>query len=120
MVAGLWFGEYEAARRVGQRADELVERRGLRRFQAGVYLNCGNMIMPWTRHVRACCELIGRATEAARNTGDLMYAGVCTVAKIENLLSIGDPLADIQRAVQRGQPFTRQPHFLPAPDSFTT
>src|SRR5262249_44506207 len=38
MIAGLGFGEYERASRVGQLAYELVERRGLRRFQAGVYL----------------------------------------------------------------------------------
>ena len=37
MIAGLRFGEYERAYRVGQLAYELVEQRGLRRFQAGVY-----------------------------------------------------------------------------------
>ena len=78
MVSGLWFGEYERAYRVGQLAYELVERRGLRRFQAGVFQNFGNMVMPWTRHIRICCELIGRAFEAARNIGDLLYAGVCS------------------------------------------
>src|SRR5438477_10388763 len=76
MVAGLWFGDYEAACRVGHLAGQLVERRGLRRFQAGVYLNCGNMIIPWSRHVRTCCELIDRALDVARNTGDLKYTGV--------------------------------------------
>jgi PAS domain S-box-containing protein len=113
MVAGLWFGEYEAARRVGQLADQLVERRGLRRFQAGVWLNCGNMIMPWTRHVRTGCELIDRATEAALNTGDLMYAGVCAATKMANVLSIGHPLVDLQREAESGQAFARRAQMLP-------
>jgi len=113
MVAGLWFGEYEAAGRVGYLADQLVERRGLRRFQAGVYLNCGNMILPWTQHVRTCGELIDRAIAAARNTGDLMYTGVCTATRMLNLLSTGDPLAEVQREVESGQAFSRQAQMLP-------
>ena len=113
VVAGLWFGTYEAAYRLGQLADQLVERRGLRRFQAGVYLNYGNMILPWTRHVRSCCELIDRAIEVARNTGDLMYAGVCAAARTANLLAIGDPLADMQREVESALALARQAQFLP-------
>src|SRR5258706_3619718 len=90
MVAGLWFGEYQNAYRVGQLAYELVERRGLRRFQAGACLNIGNMVMPGARHIRTCCELIGHAFEAAHRTGDLGYAGVCSGLRILNLCSVRD------------------------------
>jgi PAS domain S-box-containing protein len=108
MVAGLWRGEYEAASRVGLLANELVERRGLRRFQAGVYLNVGNMIMPWTQHVTTCHELMERALETARNTGDLLYTGVCTAAIVSNLLSTGDSLANVQREAERDVALARQ------------
>ena len=112
MVAGLWFGDFEAAGRVGRLAGQLVEQRGLRRFQAGVYQNCGNMILPWTQHVRTCCELIDRAIDAARNAGDFMYTGVCIATKLSNLIAIGDPLADVQREVESGQAFSRQAQIL--------
>ncbi|MBR0695259.1 AAA family ATPase, partial [Bradyrhizobium lablabi] len=101
MIAGLRFGEYEGAYRVGQLAYELVEQRGLWRFQAGVYLNFGNMVMPWTRHIRTCCELIGRAFNAAQKTGDLVYAGICSGLRVLNLLTVGDALADIEREAER-------------------
>ena len=103
MIAGLRFGEYERAYRVGQLACELVEQRGLWRFQAGVYLNFGNMVMPWTRHIRTCCELIGRAFDAAQKTGDLVYAGICSGLRVLNLLAVGDALADIEREAERVQ-----------------
>ena len=89
------------AYRVGQLACELVEQRGLRRFQAGVYLNFGNMVMPWTRHIRTCCELIGRAFDAAQKTGDLVYARICSGLRVLNLLAVGDALADIEREAER-------------------
>ena len=111
MIAGFRFGEYERAYRVGQLACELVEQRGLRRFEAGVYLNFGNMGMPWTRHIRICCELIGRAFEAARNAGDQVYANVCSVMMIVNLLSAGGSLADIKREAESALAFAQRVQF---------
>jgi PAS domain S-box-containing protein len=111
MIAGFRFGEYERAYRVGQLACELVEQRGLRRFEAGVYLNFGNMGMPWTRHIRICCEFIGRAFEAARNAGDQVYANVCSVMMIVNLLSAGGSLADIKREAESALAFAQKVQF---------
>ena len=113
MIAGLKFGEYERAYRVGQLAYELVERRGLRRFQAGVYLNVGNMVMPWTRHIRTCCELMGHAFDAAQKTGDLVYAGICSGLRTLNLLAVGDALADIQREAESALAFAQKLQFGP-------
>src|SRR5437867_6452734 len=64
MVAGLHFGNYQAGLRFGQLGYDLIERRGLRRFQALTYMALGNHILPWTRHVRAGHELVRRAVEA--------------------------------------------------------
>ena len=113
MIAGLRFGEYEGAYRVGQLAYELVEQRGLRRFQAGVYQNFGNMGMPWARPIRECCALIGRAFEAARNGGDLVYAGICSVNLVGNLISTGEQLADIQREAESALAFVRRARIGP-------
>ena len=101
MIVGLRFSEYEGAYRLGQLAYELVEERALWRFRAGVYLNFGNMVMPWRRHIRTCCELIDRAFDAARKTGDLVYAGICSRLRVLNLLTVGDALADIEREADR-------------------
>src|SRR6185295_16895859 len=73
-VAGPRFGDYHAAYRFGQLGYELVDRRGLRGYQARTYLAFGMLIMPWTRHVRAGRDLVGRAFEAANKAGDLTYA----------------------------------------------
>jgi len=59
--------------------------------------------MPWTRHIRTCCELIDRAFDAAQKTGDLLYAGICSGLRVLNLLTVGDALADIEREAERVQ-----------------
>ena len=68
------FGDYEAGFRFGQLGYELVEQRGLKRFQARTYLDFGNLLMPWTRHVRDGRDLVRRAFETANKIGDLTFA----------------------------------------------
>ena len=46
---------------------ELVEKRGLKRFQARTYMSFGDIVLPWTRHVRAGRDLVLRAFDAAKN-----------------------------------------------------
>src|SRR6201987_3985422 len=54
MLAGPHFGDYRTAvYRFGQLGYDLVEQRGLRRFQARTYMDFGGSVLPWTRHVRA-------------------------------------------------------------------
>ena len=77
MIAGPRFGDYQAAFRFGQLGYDLVERRGLKRFQARTYMIFGNVVLPWTRHVRAGRDLLRRAFEAANKIGDLTYAAYC-------------------------------------------
>ena len=50
MVAGARFGDYRAAvYRFGQLGYDLVEQRGLMRFQARVYMEFGYGVVPWTQ-----------------------------------------------------------------------
>ena len=70
-VAGPSFGDYQAGFRFGQLGYDLVEKRGLKRFQTRIYFNFGSLVVPWTRHIRGGRDLVRRAFETASQTGDL-------------------------------------------------
>ena len=50
MIAGPRFSNYKDGFRFGQLGYDLVEKRGLMRYQARTYMSFGNIVMPWTRH----------------------------------------------------------------------
>jgi predicted ATPase len=52
MIVGPHFNDYPTAFRFGQLGFELVEQRGMDRFKARVYMSFGNLVSPWTKHVR--------------------------------------------------------------------
>src|ERR1700740_3744624 len=58
MIAGPHFDDNKAGFQCGGQGYELVERRGLRRYQARTYMAFGNLVMPWTRHVRMGRDLV--------------------------------------------------------------
>jgi PAS domain S-box-containing protein len=111
IVAGPYFGDYQAAYRFGQLGFDLVEGRGLTRFQARIYMDFGNVVLPWTRHVRAGRELVRRAFEAANKVGDLTYAAYCGNELNTNLLAAGDPLAEVEREAEHGLAFAQKARF---------
>jgi hypothetical protein len=92
-VAGPHFGNYQAGFRFGQLGYDLIEQRGLRRFQALTYLVLGPVILQQTRHIRAGREMVRRAFEAANKIGDLTCAAYCCNQLNANLLGGGRPLA---------------------------
>ena len=115
MVAGPRFGNYDAGFRFAQLGYELVEQRGLKRFQARIYMIFGIYVIPWAKHVRAGRDLLRRAFEAANKSGDLTYAGYSCPALIMNLLAAGDPLVEVQREAEAGLAFTQKLRFgIPA------
>src|SRR5215471_19373311 len=73
-IAGPRFGDYAAGFRFGRLGYDLVEHRGLQRFKARTYMVFGNLVMPWTKHVRTGRDLIRRSFEVANAIGDLPYA----------------------------------------------
>jgi PAS domain S-box-containing protein len=112
MLAGPHFGDYRTAvYRFGQLGYDLVEGRGLRRFQARTYMDFGGSVLPWTRHVRAGRDLVRRAFEAANKVGDLNYAAYCGNQLNTNLLAAGDPLAEAEREAERGLAFAQKMRF---------
>jgi PAS domain S-box-containing protein len=112
MIAGARFGDYQTAvYRFGQLGYDLVEGRGLTRFQARTYMDFGYGVLPWTRHVRAGRDLVRRAFEAANKSGDLTYAAYCGNQLNANLLWAGDPLAEAEREAEHGLAFAQKARF---------
>ncbi len=111
MIAGSRFGDYEAGFQFGRLGYDLAERRGLEAFKAHTYLSFAVLIVPWTKHVRIGQGLIRRAFESASAIGDLTTAASCGVDLFGNLMTRGDPLADVQRETERSLDFSRNARF---------
>jgi PAS domain S-box-containing protein len=116
-LAGPKFGDYRAGLRFGRLGYELVEQRGLKRFQARTYLNFGYLLMFWTRHVREGRDLLRRAFETANQIGDLTFATYYYTHLNTYLLLAGDPLDNVQVEVEHGLAFARNMRFGFAIDS---
>ena len=114
-VLGPDFGDYEAGYRFCQLGLDLVERGGLDRFKARVYLGFGS----WTRHVRTGRPLLRRAFDAAQQAGDFNYASFSLHHLVTHLLACGDPLAEVQREAEAGLGFARQARVDLAVDRIT-
>jgi predicted ATPase/signal transduction histidine kinase/CheY-like chemotaxis protein len=111
MIVGPHFNDYPMAFRFGQLGFDLVEQRGLDRFKARVYMSFGNLVNPWTKHLRIGRPLVRRAFNAANEIGDLTFAAYSCNNLITNLLASGEPLPDIQREAEGGLEFARKIHF---------
>lgn len=111
MILGPHFGDYRAGFRFGRLGYDLVEKRGLHRYQARAYMSFGNLVMPWTKHIQTGRELVRRAFDAANKIGDLTFAAYSCNNLNTNLLATGDPLRDVQREVENGLDFARKARF---------
>jgi PAS domain S-box-containing protein len=115
-VAGARFGDYKGGFRLGQLGYELVEQRGLRGSQAGVYNQFGTHVLPWTRHFKNCRDLLRRAFDVANKNSDLTFSAYSCHALTTNLLAVGDPLPEVQRQVEHGLAFAEKTRFRVAID----
>jgi PAS domain S-box-containing protein len=113
------FGDYQAAYRFGRLACDLVDRRGLTRFQAEVYYVAASNAIPWGQHVRDSRKLIARAFDAASRAGNLIYEGYCLVGLNANMLVAGDPLAETQKAIEASLHQARKMKFRYVTDLIT-
>jgi PAS domain S-box-containing protein len=118
-IAGPHFGDYEAGFRFGQLGYELIEKGGLERFQARTYHWFAQFVVPWTKHVRTCRDLIRRAFEAANKIGDLTVAAYSCDNLNTNVLAAGDPLVEAQRHAENGLEFARKARFSRVGDVIT-
>ena len=118
-IAGPKFGHYKAGFQFGRLGYELVEKRGLKRFQARTYMVFGSHVVPWTKHVQAGRDLIRRTFEAANKIGDVCFAAYSYVNLNTNLLTAGDPLVEVQREAENGLGFAQKARFGLVTDMIT-
>jgi PAS domain S-box-containing protein len=110
-IAGPRFRDYQAGFRFGHLGYELVERRGLKRFEARTYQSFSLFVVLWMKHVRVSRDLLRRAFAAANRIGDLMYAANTCCTLNSDLLFAGEPLSDVQGEAEHGLAFARQAGF---------
>ncbi len=110
-VLGMYFGDYQAGFRFGSLGLDLVERRGLDRFKARVYLVFAVHVVNWTQNLSISRGLLRRAFEAAQETGDLSYVAYSCVDLVTNFLAAGDPLGEAEREAGNGLEFVRKMSF---------
>ena len=110
-VLGSEFGDYGASSRFGKLGLDLVQQRGLGRFEAGVCLVLAIDIVPWTQPIRSGRSLIQRAFDAAEKLGDRTFAGYSCAIRIFDLIAAGDPLGDVQREAEARLDFVRKLRF---------
>jgi PAS domain S-box-containing protein len=116
MVAGPRFGDYQPAYRFGRLGYDLVERHGLKRFEARTRMSFGCFVLPWTRHVRSGRDFLRQALHIANQMGDHVYVAYSGDHLTTNLLAAGDPLDDAQREAENGIAFARKARFGPVVD----
>lgn len=107
IVAGPRFNNFRDGFRFAQLGYDLVEKRGLMRYQARTYLCVGALVMPWTGHPAAGRGLIRRAFDTAWRLGDLTFAGYSWNTSITLCLAVGDHLAEVQKEAEDGLAFSR-------------
>ena len=120
MILGPYFGDYRAGFRFGRLGYDLVEKRGLHRYEARTYMSFGNIVMPWTKHIQTGRDLVRRAFDAANRIGDLTFAAYSCNNLNTNILAAGDPLGDAQREAGKGLEFARKARFGLVIDIITT
>ncbi|TCK84326.1 AAA family ATPase [Paraburkholderia sp. BL9I2N2] len=110
-LAGPRFGDYQAGFRFGQLGYELVERRGLRRFEASTYCSFAVFVVSWMKHVRASRDLLCRAVDAANRIGDLTYGAYTRCNLNSDLLFAGEPLPEVQGEAEHGLAYAEKARF---------
>jgi PAS domain S-box-containing protein len=110
-ILGTYFGDYQAGFRFGRLGLDLVEKRGLDRFRARVYLVFGAHVSPWTQPQITSRGFLRYAFEAAKQAGDQIYAAYSFLDLITNLLAAGDPLVEVERQAENGLEFVQRVQF---------
>ena len=107
IVAGQRFGYYEGAFKFGQLGYDLMERRGLKRYEAR---NClyFEVVVTWTKHARHGRDLVRHTFDVAYRMGDFTYAAYSFAELIVNFLVVGDPLAEAHAEAEKGVEFAER------------
>jgi PAS domain S-box-containing protein len=118
-VLGTHFGDYQAGFRFARLGLDLVEKRGLDRFRARVYLVFAVHVAHWTQPLAMSRALLRRAFEAAQEAGDLSYAAYSCIDLTTHRFASGDPLDEVEREAEMGLEFAQKVRFGLAGDCLT-
>jgi PAS domain S-box-containing protein len=118
-VLGTHFGDYQAGFRFGKLGLDLVEKRGLDRFRARVYLVFAVHVAHWTQPLATSRAFLRRAFEAAQEAGDLSYAAYSCIDLTANLFASGAPLDQVERVAEIGIKFAQDVGFGLADNNLT-
>ncbi len=110
MFAGPRFNNYKDGFRFGQVGYDLVETRGITRYQARTYITFSTLT-PWARHASNARELVRRAFDIAYRVGDLTFSAYSWHVLITNYLVVGDHLEVVQAEAETGLAFAKQQGF---------
>jgi PAS domain S-box-containing protein len=108
IIAGPRFGNYEGAVKFGQLGYDLLEKRGLKRYEARTCMCFGSVVVPWTKHARHGRDLVRHAFDVAYRMGDFTYAAYSFTQLITNFLVVGDPLVEAQAEAEEGVEFAKR------------
>jgi PAS domain S-box-containing protein len=118
-VLGTHFGQYQGGARFGRLGLELVEKHGLDRYRARVYLVFAVHVAHWTQPLQISHTFLGQALDAALVAGDLSYAAYSRIDVNTNRIAAGDSLSEVQRLAEHGLEFARKVRFGLASDCIT-
>src|SRR5260370_19813103 len=86
-VLGMYFGDYQTGLRFGRLSLDLVEKRGLDRFRARVYLVFAVHVVNWTQNLSVSRGLLRRAFEAGPGTRELFFFAYSFVDLVTDFLA---------------------------------
>ena len=118
MILPLRSGVYPTDPQFIQLACDLIERHGLDRYKARVYLAYGAHILPWTKDMATARAMIRRALNAANAIGDLSFAMYSCTLLITQLLVSGEPLHEVQQDAEKCLAFAKKTQFAFVIDGF--
>jgi predicted ATPase/signal transduction histidine kinase len=118
-LAGQRFGDYQAGYRFGRLGCDLVDVRGLKRFEARTFMCFASFVLPWAKHVDASDNLLRRSLQTANATGDLTFVAYSGDHLITHLLAAGAPLDEVQLEAESGLAFAEKTRFGSVIDRMT-
>jgi PAS domain S-box-containing protein len=110
-VAGRLFGNYRAGLEFAQLGCDLVQRRGLERYQASTLVSFSIFVSRWVQPVRTCADQLHEAFDAANRSGAYAYGGFACNSLISNMLFVGEPLTETQLEAERGLAYAHKVRF---------
>jgi predicted ATPase/signal transduction histidine kinase len=100
-VAGVLFGRYQDAHRLGKAGLALVDKRSLVASRARATYVFAGFISLWTEPIEQSIAQIHEAVRASIETGNFTFASYAALTLIGFLLIKGDPLDEVEREVEQ-------------------